>query len=120
MGRGSCRLRQEVRAYPKPLPKRRGFLFKGLDIPLYIIAIIVCRRQQGDVGRNLRCTGAISNSNSTCLYTNLVPQTSSKERLMGLAATLDDERLDALLIEVVDELGQGALVCQRASASVRY
>ena len=31
---------------------------------------------------------------------------------MRLAATLDNKRLNALLVEVVDELGQGALVCQ--------
>ena len=31
---------------------------------------------------------------------------------MRLAATLDNKRLNALLVEVFDELGQGALVCQ--------
>ena len=38
---------------------------------------------------------------------------------MGLATTLYDERLDALLIEVVDELWQGALVCQDDALGIR-
>ena len=83
-----------------------------------MIAMIVLRAGDGGIGRNLRSQCTIADGNRSCLDAYLIPKTCRQESIMGLAATLDNERLDGMLVEVFHELRQRTLVCQHDTLGV--
>ena len=64
-------------------------------------------------------TCAIADDDRSRFHTDFIPQTSLDKRLVGLPTTLDNKRLDAVLIEVVHELWQRPLARQDDALGVR-
>ena len=72
----------------------------------------------GDVGGQLWGSGTAGNYQRSSLHSYLVIESRLHKGLVGLATTLDDERLNAVLVEVVYQLWQGPLTGQHHTFGV--
>ena len=71
-----------------------------------------------DISGHLRGAGAVGNGDGSRLDAYFVPESSIDKRLMRLSAAFDDERLDAMLVEIVHQLRQRAVVCQHNALGI--
>ena len=67
---------------------------------------------QGNVRGPLGSTRTITDYDGCCLYPQFVPQAGLDERFVRLTSTFDNQRLDAVLIEVIHQLSDRPVVRQ--------